>query len=130
MKWLERARRWARGIKRDVVVLWLAARDRRVPWYAKLAAGAVAAYALSPIDLIPDFIPVLGYLDDLVIVPVGIIVVLKLIPGDVLADLRAAAMKHTERPVSRAGLVAVISIWVLLAALLLWVALGPAAAVR
>lgn len=97
MKWLDRARRWARGIRRDVVVLWLAARDRRVPWYAKLAAGAVAAYALSPIDLIPDFIPVLGYLDDLIIVPVGIIVVLKLIPVDVLADLRAAAMKHTER---------------------------------
>jgi uncharacterized membrane protein YkvA (DUF1232 family) len=130
MTWLERVRRWARGIKRDVVVLWLAARDRRVPWYAKLAAGAVAAYALSPIDLIPDFIPVLGYLDDLIIVPVGIIVVLKLIPVDVLADLRAAAMKHTGQPVSRAGLVAVVSIWVLLAVLLFWVALGPPAAVR
>ncbi|MFQ6159916.1 YkvA family protein [Sinorhizobium meliloti] len=130
MTWLERVRRWARGIKRDVVVLWLAARDRRVPWYAKLAAGAVAAYALSPIDLIPDFIPVLGYLDDLIIVPVGIIVVLKLIPVDVLADLRAAAMKHTGQPVSRAGLVAVVSIWVLLAVLLFWVALDPPAAVR
>ncbi|GCA53379.1 YkvA family protein [Sinorhizobium sp. KGO-5] len=130
MTWLERVRRWARGIKRDVVVLWLAARDRRVPWYAKLAAGAVAAYALSPIDLIPDFIPVLGYLDDLIIVPVGIIVVLKLIPVDVLADLRATAMKHTAQPVSRAGLVAVVSIWVLLAVLLFWVALGPPAAVR
>lgn len=130
MKRLERVRRWARGIKRDVVVLWLAARDRRVPWYAKLAAGAVAAYALSPIDLIPDFIPVLGYLDDLIIVPVGIIVVLKLIPVDVLADLRAAAMKHTGQPVSRAGLVAVVSIWVLLAVLLFWAALGPPAAVR
>ena len=130
MTWLERVRRWARGIKRDVVVLWLAARDRRVPWYAKLAAGAVAAYALSPIDLIPDFIPVLGYLDDLIIVPVGIIVVLKLIPVDVLADLRAAAMKHTGQPVSRAGLVAVVSIWVLLAVLLFWVALGPPAAAR
>ena len=69
MKWLDRARRWARGIKRDVVVLWLAARDRRVPWYAKLAAGAVAAYALSPIDLIPDFSPVLGYLDDVLLLP-------------------------------------------------------------
>jgi uncharacterized membrane protein YkvA (DUF1232 family) len=101
-----------------------------VPWYAKLAAGAVAAYALSPIDLIPDFIPVLGYLDDLIIVPVGIIVVLKLIPVDVLADLRATAMKHTGQPVSRAGLVAVVSIWVLLAVLLFWAVLGPPAAVR
>ena len=130
MKRLERVRRRARGIKRDVVVLWLAARDRRVPWYAKLAAGAVAAYALSPIDLIPDFIPVLGYLDDLIIVPVGIIVVLKLIPVDVLADLRATAMKHTGQPVSRTGLVAVVSIWVLLAVLLFWAALDPPAAVR
>lgn len=82
MNRLDRARRWARDIKRDVIVLWLAARDSRVPWYAKLAAGAIAAYALSPVDLIPDFIPILGYLDDLVIVPLGIIAVLRLIPTD------------------------------------------------
>src|SRR5262249_19115072 len=78
---LERAKLWARAIKRDVLALWIAARDPRVPWYAKALAMAVAAYALSPIDLIPDFIPVLGYLDDLVIVPLGILLVVALIPG-------------------------------------------------
>ncbi|MBB4185767.1 uncharacterized membrane protein YkvA (DUF1232 family) [Sinorhizobium terangae] len=126
MQWLDRAKKWAKGIKRDVVVLWLAARDRRVPWYAKLAAGAVAAYALSPIDLIPDFVPVLGYLDDLVIVPIGIVAALKLIPTDVLTDLRIEATKRTERPVSRGGLVAIIAIWLLLAALIVWMVIGAA----
>jgi len=70
---LARLRAWAKAVKRDVVALWLAARDPRTPWYVKLLAGLVAAYALSPIDLIPDFVPVLGYLDDLVIVPLGIV---------------------------------------------------------
>ena len=69
---LSEAKQWARALKRDVVALWIAARDPRTPWYAKVAAGVVAAYALSPIDLIPDFVPVLGYLDDIVIVPLGI----------------------------------------------------------
>ena len=78
---LERAKQWARLIKRDVIALWIAARDPRVPWYAKALAMAVAAYALSPIDLIPDFIPVLGYLDDLVIVPLGILLVVRLVPA-------------------------------------------------
>ncbi|MDK1489839.1 YkvA family protein [Sinorhizobium sp. 7-81] len=127
MQWLDGAKKWAKGIKRDVVVLWLAARDRRVPWYAKLAAGAVATYALSPIDLIPDFIPVFGYLDDLVIVPLGIIAVIKLIPADVLAQLRIEATKRTEHPVSRGGMIAIIAIWVLLAVLLLWMVLGATA---
>ena len=77
------AKQWARSIKRDVVALWIAARDRRVPWYAKAAAGAVAAYALSPIDFIPDFVPVLGYLDDLLIVPLGIMLAIKLVPSRV-----------------------------------------------
>ena len=69
---LDRLKNWARQLKRDVVALWIAARDPRTPWLAKLVAAAVAGYALSPIDLIPDFIPVLGYLDDLLIVPAGI----------------------------------------------------------
>ena len=72
------ARRWAGRIRRDVVAIYLAARHPRVPWYAKLVAGAVAAYALSPIDLIPDFVPVVGYLDDLVIVPLGLLMAIKL----------------------------------------------------
>ena len=70
--WIASAKQWAKAIKRDVVALWIAARDARTPLAAKVVAGAVAAYALSPIDLIPDFIPVLGYLDDLLIVPLGI----------------------------------------------------------
>ena len=77
---IDGAKRWARTIKRDVVALWIAAHDRRVPRSAKVAAGAVAAYALSPIDLIPDFVPVLGYLDDLLIVPLGILLAVRLIP--------------------------------------------------
>ena len=71
--WWTRLRDWARRMKRDVVALWLAARDPRTPILAKIAAAVVAAYALSPIDLIPDFVPVLGYLDDVIIVPLGII---------------------------------------------------------
>jgi uncharacterized membrane protein YkvA (DUF1232 family) len=86
-----RAKQWARAIKRDVVALWIAAHDYRVPWYAKAAAGAVAAYALSPIDLIPDFVPVLGYLDDPLIVPLGIMLAIKLVPPDLMAEFRAEA---------------------------------------
>ncbi len=111
MAWIERAKSWARSIKRDVVALWLAARDKRVPLGAKVVAGAVAAYALSPIDLLPDFIPVLGYLDDLVIVPIGIMAAVRLIPYKLLAELRAKAAEHAARPVSRAGMVIVILIW-------------------
>ena len=107
-----RLRVWARNLKRDVVALWLAARDPRVPWYAKLLAGAVAAYALSPIDLIPDFVPVLGYLDDLLIVPAGIWLAMQLIPGDVLTDLRKKAEARSERPTSVAAAVIVALIWI------------------
>src|SRR3979409_978890 len=82
---------WARAIKRDVHAIYLAARDPRVPWYAKALALCVAGYALSPIDLIPDFIPVIGYLDDLVIVPLGMWATISLIPADVLAEYRVIA---------------------------------------
>ena len=124
MIWIERTKTWAKTIKRDVIALWLAARDHRVPWYAKLLAGAVAAYALSPIDLIPDFIPVLGYLDDLVIVPLGILAAVRMIPADVLADLRSQATAKTVRPVSRAGLVAIMLIWIAAALGAIWIAAG------
>jgi uncharacterized membrane protein YkvA (DUF1232 family) len=107
----QRAQRWARTIKRDVVALWLAARDPRVPWYAKAMAGAVAAYALSPVDLIPDFIPVLGYLDDLVIVPAGIILAVRMIPGPLMSEFRSEASRR-ERPASAAGIVAIVCIWI------------------
>lgn len=116
---LDRVKGWAQSIRRDVVALWLAARDPRVPWHAKAVAGMVAAYALSPIDLIPDFIPVLGYLDDLLIVPMGILLAVRLIPGAVMADLRRAA-EAKERPVSQAGMLAVLAIWLALLALAYW----------
>jgi uncharacterized membrane protein YkvA (DUF1232 family) len=123
--------RWqahVRSLKRDLVAIALAVRDPRVPWYAKLVAACVVAYALSPIDLIPDFVPVLGYLDDLVLVPLGLMLVVRLIPTHVLAEHRAAASATAERPVSRAGALAVIGVWMLAALLLAsWLGkgLGP-----
>jgi len=117
---VRRLKEWARDVKRDVIALWLAARDPRVPWYAKALSAAVAAYALSPIDLIPDFIPVLGLLDDLLIVPLGIMAAVRLIPDTVMADLRRKAVTQSK-PISSAGLVAVVTIWLALAvALTAW----------
>ncbi len=107
---MDRLKHWARALKRDVMALSLAARDPRVPWLAKLIAAAVAAYALSPIDLIPDFIPVIGYLDDLLIVPAGIWLAIRLIPPDVMAELRAAAA-DAPRTRSLAGAAAVVAVW-------------------
>jgi uncharacterized membrane protein YkvA (DUF1232 family) len=86
----------------------------------KAAAGAVAAYALSPIDLIPDFIPVLGYLDEIILLPVAIALVIRMIPRPLLMELRADAQRRAERPVSRAGAAFIVALWVLAAALLLW----------
>jgi uncharacterized membrane protein YkvA (DUF1232 family) len=117
---LEPAKQWARRTKRDVVAIWIAARDPRVPWYAKLLAGAVAAYALSPIDLIPDFIPVLGYLDDLVIVPLGILATVALIPAPLMVEFRAEAARREGRPTSRAGMVAMVCIWIMAIGLAWW----------
>lgn len=110
-KWLARSKQCARDIKRDVVALWVAARDPRTPAAAKIVAALVAAYALSPIDLIPDFIPVLGYLDDLLIVPLGILLAVRLVPAPLMVEFRAAAMERQGRLVSRAGLIAVVMIW-------------------
>lgn len=109
-------RAWARSLKRDTHAVWLAARDPRTPWYAKALGLAVAAYALSPIDLIPDFIPVLGLMDDLLIVPAGLWLTLKLIPPEVLATHRAAAEAAADRPVSQVAAMVVIVIWIGLAA--------------
>ncbi len=107
-----------RSLKRDVVTISLAVRDPRVPWYAKAVGVCVVAYALSPIDLIPDFIPVLGLVDDLVLVPLGLLLVVCLIPANLLAEHRAAAAEIAERPVSWAGAAVVIAAWALTAALL------------
>lgn len=111
---------WAREIKLDVVALWVAARDPRVPWYAKLAAGAVAAYALSPIDLIPDFIPVLGYLDDIIIVPLGILLAVKLIPAALMDEFRQEAIRREARPKSYIGLAIIAAIWIAAVVGLVW----------
>ena len=110
-----RLRDWSREIKRDVAALYLAARDPRVPWYAKAVALAVAAYALSPIDLIPDVIPVIGYLDDVIIVPLGIVLAVRLIPADILAEHRATASELGKRPTSRTAAVVIVAIWIGLA---------------
>lgn len=107
----EQAKRWAKAIKRDVHAIYLASGDPRVPWYAKALALCVAGYALSPIDLIPDFIPVLGYLDDLVIVPLGILAVVRLIPPEVMAEKRDAALAATGRPVSKTAAAIIVAIW-------------------
>jgi uncharacterized membrane protein YkvA (DUF1232 family) len=120
---ISRARQWAQTVRRDVLAVWLAARDPRTPWFARALALAVVAYAVSPIDLIPDFIPVFGYLDDLVIVPLGILLVVRLIPPEVMAEQRAAAAKTTERPVSRMAAVVVVAVWIVCAALLVRVLL-------
>jgi uncharacterized membrane protein YkvA (DUF1232 family) len=114
-------REWARSLKRDIVALWLAARDPRVPWYAKATAGAVAAYALSPIDLIPDFIPVLGYLDDLLIVPAGIWLAIRMIDPVLMAEFRARASEASQ-PRSRIAVIVIVLLWLAAAALAVSVA--------
>ncbi|AZN99313.1 DUF1232 domain-containing protein [Mesorhizobium sp. M9A.F.Ca.ET.002.03.1.2] len=111
---------WARAVKRDAHAVYLAAGDPRTPWYAKALALCVAGYALSPIDLIPDFIPVLGYLDDAIIVPLGILAVMKMIPPEVMAEHRAAAALAAERPVSRTAAMVIACVWGVSVALAAW----------
>ncbi len=108
---LDRAKRWARTLKRDVLAVWLAARDPRTPRLAKVLALIVAAYALSPIDLIPDFVPVLGYLDDLVLVPLGLLLVVRMIPPDLMAEFRVAADAIVTRPSGRIAATVIILLW-------------------
>lgn len=115
-----RLRERAKAARTEILALWLAGRDPRTPWYAKAAAAAVAAYALSPIDLIPDFIPVLGYLDDLIIVPLGIMLAVRLIPAELMAEFRAEAARRAEKPTSRVGTFAVVVIWIVVAAFFVW----------
>ena len=117
---IERLRSLAQRLKADLSALALAARDSRTPWYAQLVAGLTVAYALSPIDLIPDFIPVLGYLDDLILVPLGLWLSLKLIPPQVLAEARAKVAGQGKAGRSWWGAALVIAVWTLLDAWLLW----------
>jgi uncharacterized membrane protein YkvA (DUF1232 family) len=120
---LEKWKQWARTIRRDAHALYLAARDPRVPWCAKALAIAVAAYALSPIDLIPDFVPVLGYVDDLIIVPLGIALVIRLIPPEIMTQHRDMASAAQERPISRAAGMTIIAIWIVAIGLTGWIAM-------
>jgi uncharacterized membrane protein YkvA (DUF1232 family) len=113
MTWRDEVRK----LKEDVVAIALATRDPRVPWYAKALGACVVAYALSPIDLIPDFVPVVGWLDDLVLVPLGLLLLLRLIPAPVMAEHRAAAAELAQRPVSYAGAAAIAVIWLAVLAL-------------
>ena len=121
---LDRMRQRARRLKAEMYALYLAYRDPRVPWYARLFAAGVLAYAFSPIDLIPDFIPILGYLDDLILVPLGIALALRMIPPAVMADcrVRAAEALREGRPTNWGTVAVIIAIWVALAALAIVVA--------
>ena len=112
--------RWAKAAKRDAIAVYLAARDPRVPLGVKLFAAAVAAYALSPIDLIPDFIPVLGYLDDMILIPAAVWLIMRLIDPAIAAELRMSAATIAARPVSRAGAAVIAAVWLAAAGLLLW----------
>jgi uncharacterized membrane protein YkvA (DUF1232 family) len=121
----DRIKIWARTLKRDVYAIYLAARDPNTPWYVKTLAMVVTAYAFSPIDLIPDFIPVIGYLDDLILVPLGIWLVVSLIPEQAMAGYRAKASEVMQRPRgSKVAAIAIIAIWICGAALLCWFALS------
>ncbi|QOF76410.1 YkvA family protein [Variovorax sp. 38R] len=117
-------RDWARRIKRDAVTLWFACRDPATPWLPKALCWFTVAYALSPIDLIPDFIPVLGYLDDVLLLPALIWLAVRLLPPEVIARSRERAedwMARTgSRPTSKVGMALVIGIWLLVAAGLAW----------
>jgi uncharacterized membrane protein YkvA (DUF1232 family) len=117
---IERAKLWARALKRDIAALYIAARDPRTPWHAKAAALAVAAYALSPIDLIPDFIPVLGSLDDLIIVPLGILLAVWLIPAELMEEFRRAALERGKPLASWRAAAVVAALWCLALAAAGW----------
>lgn len=119
MAFLAELKQRARHLKAETFALYLAARDPRTPWYAKLLVAGIVAYAFSPIDLIPDFVPVLGYLDDLILIPMGIALAIKLIPHSVLAECRARANETIQngKPVSRVAGAVIIVVWLVVVAL-------------
>ena len=113
MTFLNTVKDWARRIKRDVMTVYFAARNPQTPMSIRVLAAAIAAYALSPIDLIPDFIPILGYLDDLLIVPLGLMIVIRLLPAHILESSRLQAVAVLERPSSRVAAGIIVGIWLL-----------------
>ena len=119
MRFRENLEQRARNLNAETFALYLAARDPRTPWYAKLFVASVVAYVLSPIDLIPDFVPILGYLDDLILVPLGIALAIRLIPGPVLDECRTKAQESLRdgSPTSRTAAAVIVALWLALAAL-------------
>ena len=133
MRWLEKFKQRVRRLKAETFALYLAARHPSTPWYAKLLVAAIVAYALSPIDLIPDFIPVLGYLDDLILIPIGIALAIKLVPPGILAECRVRSQEAllNGKPVSYVAGTVIVTLWLALAILgIIWAyeAFMPAAA--
>ncbi|SFC88367.1 Uncharacterized membrane protein YkvA, DUF1232 family [Bacillus sp. 491mf] len=112
---IQKMKRWAKNLKKQVLLLYLAYQDKRVPWHAKLFTMLVVAYAFSPIDLIPDFIPILGYLDDLILVPIGVYLALKLIPEEVLEDCKRKIEEKSlvNKPKNWITAILIICIWLL-----------------
>ena len=121
---LSSLKRWAKRLKAEVLALYLAYGDPRTPWYAKVVVAVVVGYAFSPIDLIPDPIPILGYLDDVILIPLGVALAIRLIPTEVLAECRKRAAEGVDRPVNRVAAVVVVALWVALAVAGAWVLAG------
>ena len=119
MKSLDKLKESTRLLKRDILAVWYASRDKRTPWYARLLALVVAAYALSPVDLIPDFIPILGYLDDLILIPAGIALTLRFIPPEVMAAARVKADGALAKPNPWWMTLLIVLIWIGVLALLI-----------
>ena len=120
MTLVDRIRSWAHALKRDTLALWIAARSPETPFIAKFVAAAVAAYAFSPIDLIPDFIPVIGLLDDIILVPLGIELALRLIPHDLMARFRAEAEARDNEPRSLLAAAIIVGLWLAVIVWLSW----------
>jgi uncharacterized membrane protein YkvA (DUF1232 family) len=117
--------RWARRLSAQTYALYLAYRHPKTPWYAKAFAALIVGYVFSPIDPIPDFIPVVGLLDEMVVVPIGVLLAAKMIPPDVLEECREKAREvaEGEKPVSRVAAVVIVAVWVLCVALAVYLAL-------
>jgi uncharacterized membrane protein YkvA (DUF1232 family) len=119
---LARLKRWSRNVRRDAYAVGLLARDPRVPWYTKTLAIVVAGYALSPLDVIPDFIPVVGFIDDVILVPLGILAVIKLVPAEILNEHRALAERAIDLPKNRAGAIVLLGFWTAAVGISAWLA--------
>jgi uncharacterized membrane protein YkvA (DUF1232 family) len=119
---IARIKRWARNARRDAHAVYLIARDPRVPWYTKTLAAVVAGYALSPLDLIPDFIPVVGFVDDAILVPLGIVLVIKLVPAEILLEHREHAERVIDLPKNRIGGIVLLCFWLAVVGSSAWLA--------